>query len=60
MVKMIEGRAAVVVIDVQYDFLPRGAIPAVDRWEIAPGINRLTNAGRQGKTGGYGEGHSQI
>jgi nicotinamidase-related amidase len=46
MVKMIEGRAAVVVIDVQYDFLPGGAIPAVGRWEIAPGINRLTNAGR--------------
>ena len=46
MVKMIEGRAAVVVIDVQYDFLPRGAIPAVERWEIAPGINRLANAGR--------------
>ena len=46
MVKMIEGRAAVVAIDVQYDFLPGGAIPVVDRWEIAQGINRLANAGR--------------
>ena len=46
MVKMIEGRTTVVVIDVQCDFLPGDAIPAVDRWEIAPGINRLANGGR--------------
>ncbi len=50
MVKMIEGRAADVVIDWQYDFLPGGIVPAVERWEIAPGINRLANAGRWGKT----------
>ncbi|MBM4445830.1 MAG: cysteine hydrolase [Chloroflexi bacterium] len=47
MVKMIEGRAAIVVIDVQYDFLPGGAVPAVDGCEIVPRINRLIEAGRK-------------
>ena len=47
MVKMIEGRAAIMVIDVQYDFLPGGAVPAVEGWEIVPRINRLNDAGRK-------------
>lgn len=47
MVKMIEGRAAIIVIDVQYDFLPGGAVPAVEGWEIVPRINRLNDAGRK-------------
>lgn len=47
MVRMIEGKAALIVIDVQYDFLPGGAVPSVDGFEIIPPINRLTEAGRK-------------
>lgn len=47
MVKTIEGNAAILVIDVQYDFLPGGAVPAIDGNRIIPPINQLTDAGRK-------------
>ncbi len=47
MVKAIEGKAAIIVIDVQYDFLPGGAVPSVDGNKIVSPINRLTEAGRK-------------
>jgi nicotinamidase-related amidase len=46
MVKTIEGKAVIIVIDVQYDFLPGGAVPSVDGNKIISPINRLTEAGR--------------
>lgn len=47
MVKTIEGNAAILVIDVQYDFLPGGAVPATEGNKIIPPINRLTDVGRK-------------
>lgn len=47
MVKIIEGNAAILVIDMQYDFMPEGPIPSVGGWDIVPRINRLTEAGRK-------------
>jgi len=47
MIKMIEGRAVILVIDIQYDFLPRGAFPREGGWDIVPRINRLTEACRR-------------
>ena len=48
MVEMIEGKAAILVIDVQYDFINEdGAIPCVGGREMVPRINRLTDAGRK-------------
>ncbi|TRZ95538.1 MAG: cysteine hydrolase [Dehalococcoidia bacterium] len=48
MVEMIEGKAAILVIDVQYDFIKEdGAIPCVGGRDMVPRINRLTDAGRK-------------
>ena len=48
MVEMIEGKAAILVIDVQYDFINEdGAIPCVGGRDMVPRINRLTDAGRK-------------
>ena len=47
MVKTIEGKAAIIIIDVQHDFLPGGAVPAVEGNKIISPINRLTDAGRK-------------
>jgi nicotinamidase-related amidase len=47
MVKIIEGKAAIIVIDVQYDFLPGGAVPSVDGNRIISPINRLNDASRK-------------
>jgi len=47
MVKAIEGNTAIIVIDVQYDFLPGGAVPSVDGFKITSPINQLTEAGRK-------------
>ena len=48
MVNMIERKAAILVIDVQYDFISEdGAVPCVGGWDIVPRINRLTGAGRK-------------
>ena len=47
MVKTIEGKTAIIVIDVQYDFLPGGAVPSVDGDKIISPINRLNDAGRK-------------
>ena len=48
MVKTIEGKAAILVIDVQYDFIKEdGAVPCVGGWDIVPRVNQLTDAGRR-------------
>jgi nicotinamidase-related amidase len=48
MVKTIEGKAAILVIDVQYDFIKEdGAVSCVGGWGIVPRINQLTDAGRK-------------
>jgi len=50
MVEMIEGKAAILVIDVQYDFIKEdGAIPCVGGRDMVPRINRLTDAGRKAR-----------
>ncbi len=48
MVKTIEGRAAILVIDVQNDFIQEdGAVSCVGGLGIVPLINQLTDAGRK-------------
>jgi len=47
MVRKIVGKAAIIVIDVQYDFLPGGAVPSVGGDRIISPINQLTEAGRK-------------
>ena len=44
---MIEGKAAILVIDVQNDFIKKGApVFCIGGEDIVPRINRLTDAGR--------------
>ena len=48
MVKTIEGKAAILVIDVQYDFIKEdGAVFCIGGWDMIPRINQLTEAGRK-------------
>jgi nicotinamidase-related amidase len=48
MVKTIEGKAAILVIDVQNDFIQEdGAVSCVGGLGIVPRINQLTDAGRK-------------
>lgn len=48
MVKTIEGKAAILVIDVQNDFIQEdGAVSCVGGLGIVPLINQLTDAGRK-------------
>ena len=45
---MIVGMAALLIIDMQHDFLdPDGAVPCVGGWQIVPGIQQLATAARQ-------------
>jgi len=48
MVKTIEGKAAILVIDVQNDFIKEdGAVSCVGGEGIVPRVNQLTDAGRK-------------
>ena len=48
MFKTIEGKAAILVIDIQYDFIKEdGPIPIFGGWDIIPPLNRLNAAARK-------------